>query len=77
MGVNVDKLAEIYFILDHLDRQDLMDFLQEEYDDATYVTDSESESEDEEDQSELMPEEITVAKTEEGFYKLVDCKIIK
>ena len=40
MGVNVDKLAEIYFILDHLDRQDLMDFLQEEYDDPSYTTEA-------------------------------------
>jgi hypothetical protein len=72
MGINTDKLAEIYFILDHLDRQDLMDFLQEEYDDPSYTTDSESESEDEEDLSELVDEEITVAKTEEGFYKIVN-----
>ena len=70
MGINVDKLAEIYFILDKLDRQDLMDFLQDEKEDATYMTDSESESEDEEDLSELVEEEITVAKTEEGFYLL-------
>ena len=75
MGINVEKLAEIYFILDQLERQDLLDFLQEEYDDPSYVTDSESESEDEEDENELISEELTVAKTEEGFYKLVDCKM--
>jgi len=70
MGLNVDKVAEIFFILDNLDRQDLMDFLQDEKEDATYMTDSESESEDEEDLSELVEEEITVAKTDEGFYLL-------
>lgn len=70
MGLNVDKLAEIFFILENLDRQDLMDFLQDEKEDATYMTDSESESEDEEDLSELVEEEITVAKTDEGFYLL-------
>ena len=75
MGINVEKLAEIYFILDQLERQDLLDFLQEEYDDPSYVTDSESESEDEEDENELIAEELTVTKTEEGFYKLVDCKM--
>ena len=70
MGLNVDKLAEIFFILENLDRQDLMDFLQDEKEDATYMTDSESESEDEEDLSELVEEEITVAKTDEVFYLL-------
>ena len=75
MGINVDKLAEIYFILDKLERHDLMDFLQEEYEDPSYVTDSESESEDEEDENELIAEELIVAKSEDGFYKIVDCKM--
>ena len=69
--MKTEKLAEIYFILEKLERQDLMDFME---DDSDYETEDDISSE-EEDESDLSSEHIQVSQSPDGFYKIVDVKL--
>ena len=69
--MNTAKLAEIYFILEKLERHDLMDFVE---DDSDYETDDETSSDDE-DESDLCTEHIQVTQTHDGFMRIHDLKL--
>ena len=77
MPINTEKLAEIYFILDKLERPDLMDFISERLDDPDYNSDSATDEEDGIDDirtDDLIPEKYEIVKKANGFYEMLDCR---
>ena len=77
MSINTEKLAEIYFILDKLERPDLKDFIEERLEDPDYNSDSATEEEEGVDDictDDLIPEKYKMVKKENGFYEMLDCK---